>query len=57
MSALRHAFADRQRRLRLVTTEAQPVTTSWRFVMRGALTAMVLGAVAVVAVVLSTTGS
>lgn len=54
MSALPHAVTDRERRLRLVT-EVQPVPTSWRFVMRGALTAMVLGAVAVVAVVLSTT--
>jgi hypothetical protein len=54
VSAVPQRHADRERRLRLVT-EVQPVPTSWRFVMRGALTAMVLGAVAVIAVVLSTT--
>ncbi|MBC7895965.1 MAG: hypothetical protein H7066_11175 [Cytophagaceae bacterium] len=54
MIALRQSHTDRERRLHLVS-EVQPVTSSWRFVVRGALTAMVLGAVAVVAVVLSTT--
>ncbi|MGQ0649430.1 MAG: hypothetical protein ACT4P7_17895 [Gemmatimonadaceae bacterium] len=53
MSAVPQPASATERHLRLVEAEGRAGTPSWRFVLRGALTWLVLGAVSILALVLS----
>lgn len=57
MSALPHPVAEPPRRLHLVNDRVPAPPPGWRFVLRGALTSLVLGAVAVAAVVITARAS